>query len=401
VLPQEALALFAVLMGVALVLALLSNRMTLLLAFGGAFLAATYPLMKRYTHLPQVYLGAAFGWAVPMAWAGQTGQFPPPLAWLVFLTAVVWAVIYDTQYAMVDRDDDLKIGVKSTAILFGEQDRAILAALQGLMTLALFLIGRQAGLGWPYFCRWRGGGVVRLPATADAGSQPRRFFRGFSQQQLGGRPGFRRHFGRLSGLSRGMLRGAARWRPYLDLHAPGRAQGQAHRRECAAGGEHVIDQRHMGRRNAINGESPAQVAGTRHSGQAHLGCGRADAADEVIAQRDGKMPGQWQCQFACLIESAFPQPAGVQRDRNQRRRPGCMAIRLQGLHQQRAQQPCPRQASMKLQLLHHGIDGQGIVQGAEGKVPGGRVAQAGAATPGRRSCGQGSGAARTGRGVPG
>lgn len=160
VLPQEALVLFGLLMGVALVLALLSNRMTLLLAFGGAFLAATYPLMKRYTHLPQVYLGAAFGWAVPMAWAGQTGQFPPPLAWLVFLTAVVWAVIYDTQYAMVDRDDDLKIGVKSTAILFGEQDRAILAALQGLMVLALFLIGRQAGLGWPYFLSLAG--VVAL-----------------------------------------------------------------------------------------------------------------------------------------------------------------------------------------------------------------------------------------------
>ena len=149
--PQEALALFGLLMAIALVLALLCNRMTLLLAFGGAFLAATYPLMKRYTYLPQVYLGMAFGWAVPMAWAGQTGQFPPPLAWLVFLTAVVWAVIYDTQYAMVDRDDDLKIGVKSTAILFGELDRPILGALQALMLLALLLIGRQADLAWPYF----------------------------------------------------------------------------------------------------------------------------------------------------------------------------------------------------------------------------------------------------------
>ena len=149
--PQEALALFGLLMAIALGLALLCNRMTLLLAFGGAFLAATYPLMKRYTYLPQVYLGMAFGWAVPMAWAGQTGAFPPPLAWLVFLTAVVWAVIYDTQYAMVDRDDDLRIGVKSTAILFGELDRPILAALQALMLLALLLIGRQAGLAWPYF----------------------------------------------------------------------------------------------------------------------------------------------------------------------------------------------------------------------------------------------------------
>jgi 4-hydroxybenzoate polyprenyltransferase len=148
--PNEALALFGLLMAIALALALLCNRMTLLLAFGGAFLAATYPLMKRYTYLPQVYLGMAFGWAVPMAWAGQTGEFPPALAWLVFLTAVVWAVIYDTQYAMVDRDDDLKIGVKSTAILFGELDRPILAALQALMLLALLLIGRQADLAWPY-----------------------------------------------------------------------------------------------------------------------------------------------------------------------------------------------------------------------------------------------------------
>lgn len=149
--PGEALALFGLLMLIALGLALLCNRMTLLLAFGGAFLAATYPLMKRHTYLPQVYLGMAFGWAVPMAWAGQTAQFPPPLAWLVFLVAVLWAVIYDTQYAMVDRDDDLKIGVKSTAILFGELDVAILAVLQGLMLLALLLIGRQAGLAWPYW----------------------------------------------------------------------------------------------------------------------------------------------------------------------------------------------------------------------------------------------------------
>lgn len=149
--PEEALALFGFLMLIALGLALLCNRMTLLLAFGGAFLAATYPLMKRYTYLPQVYLGMAFGWAVPMAWAGQTAQFPPPLAWLVFLVAVLWAVIYDTQYAMVDRDDDLKIGVKSTAILFGELDVAILAVLQGLMLLALLLVGRQAGLAWPYW----------------------------------------------------------------------------------------------------------------------------------------------------------------------------------------------------------------------------------------------------------
>lgn len=149
--PREAVWVFVVLSLIAFALVLTQNRLTILLSFAGAALAASYPFMKRYHHLPQVHLGAAFGWAVPMAWTAQTGSLPGSLAWLIFLAAVVWATIYDTQYAMVDREDDLKIGVKSTAILFGEADRHIIGILQVLMMIALLLIGLKAGLGWPYY----------------------------------------------------------------------------------------------------------------------------------------------------------------------------------------------------------------------------------------------------------
>lgn len=147
---REALILFAVLCLVAFGLVLLMNTLTILLSLVAVALAATYPFAKRYTHLPQVHLGAAFGWAVPMAFAAQTGTVPD-LAWLVFIAAVVWATVYDTQYAMVDRDDDLRIGVKSTAILFGDNDRLIIGLLQGLMTLTLLFIGLQAELGLAYY----------------------------------------------------------------------------------------------------------------------------------------------------------------------------------------------------------------------------------------------------------
>ena len=149
--PREALGVFVVLSLAAFALVLTQNRLTILMSFGGIALAASYPFMKRFHHLPQVHLGAAFGWAVPMAWTAQTGHLPPPLGWLIFIAAVLWATIYDTQYAMVDREDDLKIGVKSTAILFGDADRVIIGLLQALMILALFLIGHDAHLGWPYF----------------------------------------------------------------------------------------------------------------------------------------------------------------------------------------------------------------------------------------------------------
>jgi len=147
---REALILFAVLVALSAALVMLTNRLTILLAFGGVALAVTYPFAKRYTYLPQMHLGAAFGWAVPMAFAAQSGAVPP-LAWLTFCAALLWAVIYDTEYAMVDRDDDLKVGIKSTAILFDDNDRLIIGLLQILMLCNLWLIGEQARLGGSYY----------------------------------------------------------------------------------------------------------------------------------------------------------------------------------------------------------------------------------------------------------
>jgi len=148
--PREALLLFVGLCLFAFGLVLLLNGYTIALSFGGAFLAASYPFMKRYTDLPQAYLGIAFGWAVPMSFAAQTNAIPL-VGWELFVATVLWALIYDTMYAMVDRDDDLKIGVKSTAILFGEYDRHIIGGLQVLMLLILAGIGLQLGLAAPYY----------------------------------------------------------------------------------------------------------------------------------------------------------------------------------------------------------------------------------------------------------
>jgi 4-hydroxybenzoate polyprenyltransferase len=143
--PMEALLLAAALGAVAFGLVLTLNRLTILLALAGAVLTVAYPFLKRFTHLPQIWLGASFGWSVPMAFAAQTGAVPQ-LAWLMFIAVIVWAVVYDTMYAMVDREDDLKLGVRSTAILFGDADRALIGALQALLLLALWLVGHQAGL---------------------------------------------------------------------------------------------------------------------------------------------------------------------------------------------------------------------------------------------------------------
>lgn len=156
--PKEAIALFIGLCLIAFVLVLFTNTLTIKLAFGGALLAFCYPFAKRYTHLPQVVLGAAFSWAVPMAYAAQTGELPPEV-WLIFLANLLWTVVYDTFYGMVDRPDDLKIGVKSTAILFGENDRLITATLQAMTIFALFLVGRRFELGIFYM-------LSLLPATA-------------------------------------------------------------------------------------------------------------------------------------------------------------------------------------------------------------------------------------------
>lgn len=144
--PREAVIIFVVLCACAFALVLLLNLLTILMSFVGLALASGYPFAKRYTYLPQVVLGAAFGWAVPMAFAAQTGSVPPE-AWLLFVATVLWATVYDTMYAMVDRPDDLRIGVKSSAILFGEYDRLIVGILQVLLIVSLFLAGQRAHLG--------------------------------------------------------------------------------------------------------------------------------------------------------------------------------------------------------------------------------------------------------------
>jgi len=143
---RAALILFGALCLAALVLVWQLNLLTRWLALGGIVLAVIYPFMKRVTHLPQVVLGAAFGWAVPMAFAAQTGSVPP-LGWLVFTTTVLWATVYDTLYAMVDRQDDLALGLKSTAILFGDADRIIIGLLQLMVLVCLLMIAHQAKLG--------------------------------------------------------------------------------------------------------------------------------------------------------------------------------------------------------------------------------------------------------------
>ena len=146
----EAKLLFAGLCLLALILVLQLNRLTIILSVGGALLATIYPYMKRVTHLPQVVLGAAFGWSVPMAFAAQTGTVPQ-IAWLMFTATVLWTTAYDTMYAMVDRQDDIALGLKSTAILFGDADRAVIGGLQLSVLACLIMIGLQAQLGVYYY----------------------------------------------------------------------------------------------------------------------------------------------------------------------------------------------------------------------------------------------------------
>ena len=154
----EALVLFAVLSLSALMLALQLNRFTLLLAVGGAFLAVTYPFVKRFLSVPQLYLGITFGWGIPMAFAAQLEDVPR-VGWLLLLANMLWVTVYDTMYAMVDREDDVKIGVRSTAILFGDSDRHIIATLQSMTLLALYLAGRMIHLGNWYLAGLAAGAV--------------------------------------------------------------------------------------------------------------------------------------------------------------------------------------------------------------------------------------------------
>ncbi|HIO92602.1 MAG TPA: 4-hydroxybenzoate octaprenyltransferase [Leucothrix mucor] len=149
--PKEALMVFAVLSFIAFILVLQLNLATILLSTVALLLAATYPFMKRYHSLPQVHLGAAFAWSVPMAFTAVTGEMPPLVAWLLFVVTMLWTTAYDTMYGMVDREDDLKIGVKSTAILFADKDKLIVGILQALSIILLIIIGILASRGWIYF----------------------------------------------------------------------------------------------------------------------------------------------------------------------------------------------------------------------------------------------------------
>lgn len=147
---KEAKILFATLVGLSFLLVLSLNTMTIWLSVAGLALAWVYPFVKRVSHLPQVVLGAAFGWSIPMGFSAVSESLPL-VCWLLFLVNIIWSVIYDTQYAMVDRNDDLKIGVKSTAILFGQYDKLIIGLLQIIMVSLLVVIGSLANLGMVYY----------------------------------------------------------------------------------------------------------------------------------------------------------------------------------------------------------------------------------------------------------
>lgn len=159
--PYEALLMFAALVGIAGALALQLNTFTLRLAFVGLALTISYPLLKRFFPLPQLYLGLCFGWAVPMAFAATTGEVPR-VGWLLLVAAVLWAGVYDTMYAMTDRDDDLKIGVQSSAILFADLDRFMIGVMQLMVLFALLLVGRTMHFGSGYRDGLIGGAIFFL-----------------------------------------------------------------------------------------------------------------------------------------------------------------------------------------------------------------------------------------------
>lgn len=148
---KQAIALFVVLISAAFALVITLNKQTVILSFAALALAACYPFMKRFTHLPQVVLGAAFGWSIPMVFMAVQQQIPV-YAWWLYLANLLWTVVYDTFYAMVDRDDDLKIGVKSTAILFGTKDRLITGLLQTICIAIFIYLGSSLQFSWPYYC---------------------------------------------------------------------------------------------------------------------------------------------------------------------------------------------------------------------------------------------------------
>lgn len=148
--PKQAILTFGILCAVAFTLVLFTNTLTIKLSFFAVFFATLYPFMKRYTYLPQMFLGIAFSFSIPMAYAAEINTLPP-IVWLLFVANLLWTTAYDTQYAMVDLEDDLKIGVKSTAILFGKHNALVIGTLQILAVLLLVAAGALAAMTWPYF----------------------------------------------------------------------------------------------------------------------------------------------------------------------------------------------------------------------------------------------------------
>jgi 4-hydroxybenzoate polyprenyltransferase len=146
---KEALLVALTMLLLAFLLVLSTNRLTVLLSLFAIPIAVIYPFMKRYTYLPQFFLGIAFSWGIPMAFAAQTGSVPN-IAWLIFIANLLWTVVFDTIYAMVDREHDLKVGIKSTAILFDDADKTIIGIIQVMVLIVLFIIGNQLKLGWVY-----------------------------------------------------------------------------------------------------------------------------------------------------------------------------------------------------------------------------------------------------------
>jgi 4-hydroxybenzoate polyprenyltransferase len=146
---------------IAFLLVLTTNTLTVQLSFVAIILAGTYPFLKRHTYLPQFFLGLTFGWSIPMAFAATTNSIPK-IAWLLLIANILWAVVYDTIYAMIDREDDLKIGIKSTAILFDDADRFIIGLIQSLALIALIIIGQQASLNTIYYFSLIIGGCLFL-----------------------------------------------------------------------------------------------------------------------------------------------------------------------------------------------------------------------------------------------
>ncbi len=150
---KGALLFFILLIGIAFALVLTLNSLTIKLSFIAVALAAMYPFMKRYTYFPQMILGAAFAWSIPMGFAAVTNDVPL-ISWVIYAATLLWVLAYDTLYGMVDREDDIKLGLKSTAILFGDADLIIVSFIQGLFLIGMFLLARQLEFSWYYYCGW-------------------------------------------------------------------------------------------------------------------------------------------------------------------------------------------------------------------------------------------------------